>query len=413
MSLYNIELFNHDFSYISHYQIDSISYEFDYLSLSINKIQLPGVVKAGRGDYIHIKGYNDSFFGIVENVTESDTFFTITYKPFLSLFDAEMYMDRKRLKTITLEQFIKEAIQDYFENSGDDLQNLNAVAYSLKSETLKAQLDIESNIENLYELLQIALNRYGVVVEAVVNVAEKKITFEIGKSNQNERTIETDLPNVISREFTTTSDNKTTLNKLYTINEKNKKEIIIYYLTKSGEVKRNPIKDERLTPVIFDTVFVRADEETTFEQAAYEKALAELKTGCDNLIRITVLKEDGLVNPATWQIGSHAKILKDGKEYQSVLTGKECTDQTVTLIFGSIRRELTKKIKKKQQKKLDKKVKGIENQIENMDTYNKTEIDNKVEEAHKNCWGVKSVPVLPVTIAANTIYLIQGEVTVE
>ncbi len=75
MSLYNIELFNHDFSYISHYQIDSISYEFDYLSLSINKIQLPGVVKAGRGDYIHLEGDSDSFFGIVENVTESDTFF--------------------------------------------------------------------------------------------------------------------------------------------------------------------------------------------------------------------------------------------------------------------------------------------------------------------------------------------------
>ncbi|MEZ3493895.1 MAG: hypothetical protein K1W38_16780 [Lachnospiraceae bacterium] len=413
MSLYNIELFNHDFSYISHYQIDSISYEFDYLSLSINKIQLPGAVKAGRGDYIHLEGDSDSFFGIVENVTESDTFFTITYKPFLSLFDTDMYMNRKKLKEISLEQFIKEVIQDYFENSGDELQNLNAVEYDLESETLKAQLDIESNIDNLYDLLQTALNRYGVIVETVVNTAEKKITFQIGKINQEEKTIEADLPNVISKEFTTASDNKTMLNKLYVINENNKKEILIYYLTKSGEVKRNPLNNERLTPVMFDTVFVRADEETAFEQAAYEKALAELTTGCNNLIRITVLKEDGLVNPATWQIGRYARILKDGQEYQSVLTGKEYTGQTVTLVFGSIRRELTKKIKKKQQKKLDKKVKDVENRIENMDTYNKAEIDNKIENVHKNCWDVKSVPVLPVTIAANTIYLIQGEVVAE
>ncbi|MDE7183296.1 MAG: hypothetical protein K2O40_02240 [Lachnospiraceae bacterium] len=413
MSLYNIELFNHDFSYISHYQIDSITYEFDYLSLSINKIQLPGAVRAVRGDYIHLEGDSDSFFGIVENVTESDTFFTITYKPFLSLFDTDMYMNRKKLKEISLEQFIKEVIQDHFENSGDELQNLNAVTYELKSETLKAQLDIESNIENLYDLLQVALNRYGVIVETVVNVAEKKITFEIGKMNQQEKTIEADLPNIISKEFTTASDNKTMLNKLYAINENNKKQILTYYLTKSGEVKRNPLHNERLTPVMFDTVFVRADEDVTFEQAAYDRALAELTTGCNNLIRITVLKEDGLVNPAIWKIGSYARILKDGQEYQSVLTGKEYTGQTVTLVFGSIRRELTKKIKKKQQKKLDKKVKDVENRIENMDTYNKAEIDTKVEEAHKNCWDVKSVPVLPVTIAANTIYLIQGEVTVE
>ena len=81
------------------------------------------------------------------------------------------------------------------------------------------------------------------------------------------------------------------------------------------------------------------------------------------------------------------------------------------MLFRS--RELTKKIKKKQQKKLDKKVKDVENRIENMDTYNKAEIDNKIENVHKNCWDVKSVPVLPVTIAANTIYLIQGEVVVE
>lgn len=98
-----------------------------------------------------------------------------------------MYMNRKKLKEISLEQFIKEVIQDYFENSGDELQNLNAVEYDLESETLKAQLDIESNIDNLYDLLQTALNRYGVIVETVVNTAEKKITFQIGKINQEEK----------------------------------------------------------------------------------------------------------------------------------------------------------------------------------------------------------------------------------
>lgn len=44
-------------------------------------------------------------------------------------------------------------------------------------------------------------------------------------------------------------------------------------------------------------------------------------------------------------------------------------------------------------------------------TYTKEEVDNKI--ALIGGWDVKSVPVLPVTVAANTIYLIQGEVVVE
>lgn len=44
-------------------------------------------------------------------------------------------------------------------------------------------------------------------------------------------------------------------------------------------------------------------------------------------------------------------------------------------------------------------------------TYTKEEIDNKI--AAGVGWSVESVPVLPVTISANTIYLIQGEVVVE
>lgn len=53
----------------------------------------------------------------------------------------------------------------------------------------------------------------------------------------------------------------------------------------------------------------------------------------------------------------------------------------------------------------------VEEKVEDY-TYSKNEIDSMFASGG-NGWNVESVPVLPVTIAANTIYLIQGEVTVE
>ena len=73
MSLYNIELFKKDFSYVSSYQVASLTYEYDYLAASNNKIQIPSVIAAEKGDYIRITGDSDRLFGIVEKVTDSDT----------------------------------------------------------------------------------------------------------------------------------------------------------------------------------------------------------------------------------------------------------------------------------------------------------------------------------------------------
>ncbi len=57
MSLYNVEIFKKDFSYQSSYQVGSLTYEYDYLSLISNKIQLPDVVEAQQGLYTDNGGW--------------------------------------------------------------------------------------------------------------------------------------------------------------------------------------------------------------------------------------------------------------------------------------------------------------------------------------------------------------------
>ncbi len=397
MSLYNVEIFKKDFSYQSSYQVGSLTYEYDYLSLISNKIQLPDVVEAQQGDYIRIMGDGDRVFGIIDRVTESDTLFTITYKPFLSLFDANMYMDRTALLGMSLEEWIRHIIQEHYVDSGDDMQNLKDADITTTSETMNAWLDVESNIENLYELLKTALNRYGVSVRVDVNAACSAISIRIGKSVAAERTIEADLPNILSGEFTTTNGSKSPINKLYVVNEKNESERAVYYLTPSDKVTRFPL--ERISPVRFNTVYVSVSEGGKFEDAAYEKARTELTTGYDNLIELTVFKNDRMVNPDGWNIGDVVLVLKGGKEYRSVLTAKKVNGQTTTLVFGSIRRELTKLLARKDQKKLDTKVKNLESRVNDISS-----------SEHNKCWDHLSVPVLPTTIAAKTVYYIQEEV---
>ena len=51
---------------------------------------------------------------------------------------------------------------------------------------------------------------------------------------------------------------------------------------------------------------------------------------------------DTLVNPLTMDISQIVEIIKDGKSYNSVLTGREIKPGIVKLIFGMIRLDLTK-----------------------------------------------------------------------
>ena len=65
----------------------------------------------------------------------------------------------------------------------------------------------------------------------------------------------------------------------------------------------------------------------------------------DNLIELEVAKDDTLVKPDSFEIGQRTNVIHDGVVYATALTGKKVTAETVQLIFGDIRLELTKILK--------------------------------------------------------------------
>lgn len=82
-----------------------------------------------------------------------------------------------------------------------------------------------------------------------------------------------------------------------------------------------------------------------FLEKAYEKAYQTFsKNKYDNLIELEVAIDDELINPMSLKVGQVVNIVSEGVSYTSILSGREIED-TTTLIFGTIRLELTKTLK--------------------------------------------------------------------
>lgn len=349
MSLYNIEIFTPEFDYRDSYQVQEISYEYDYLSLSNNKIKLPHI-KAKRDDIIRISNGSQRICGIIESVSESDTNTTIDFRHFLTKLDCNVWVDLERYNdsSITVEAFISDMITQYFSNSGDDFQNIRGLEINASTETKgRKNLGLQENINNLYEILKQALVMHEIVVNVDIDVQKKKITLDVGRAETYERYIEADLANILDRNITIKKADES-INKLYVINEENPVEQKVYFLAKNGEISETIEADKRINPVVFDTISTSPGKDETFEQAAFEEALSKLvREEYDNLIEITVLNSDAIVTPTDWSIGERAAVIHKGAEYHTILTGINIKQTKTTLIFGAVRLELTKLIKRR------------------------------------------------------------------
>ena len=348
MSLYNIEIFRHDFSYRSSTQIQDISYEFDYLSLSKNKIKLQNV-SAERGDYIRITKGLRKICGVIKGVSESDTT-CIEYMNILSIFDVNVHADIIGFlndSTVCIEKWLADTIQDVFVRNDDVLQNIHGMEVRTFTETSgKKKLQYDSNIFNLHELIINVLIQHSIVVDIDVDVQKKKILVEIGKRKGKEKHIEADLPNILDKEIAI-EEGEEAINKILVINEDNQNEQVSYYLLQDGTVSSVAEDTNRISPVIFDTTFISISDDEIFYEKAYDEAVSSLKPEeYDNYISITINNEDKLVKPDEWLIGHKAIIIHKGNVYCSILTGIEIKKRT-TLMFGAVRKDLTKKLKRR------------------------------------------------------------------
>lgn len=345
MQVYNVEIFDRNFNYVSHQQIERPDIIEDYLSPEEFTVTM-FTADANKGDYIRF----DDYVGVISEITRGEKQMEVSVKPFTSIFAVEFLFDTDYQGSSTsLEAFLKLTIDDLFVNNSDAEQVIPGLRVVTTSTTSGWGFHITSTEEgqhraiiNLYDsIISRACEKYQVTLRPVFNFSAKTITLSIGTVSGS-KTIEADLPNILQKAITeTTSENA--VNKLIVYNSDGYTQAVTYYLHTDGTYDSNDT--DRITPVVLEVKSAAAEEDgKTFVQAAADVAAETFgQSDYRDLIELTVTKDDTLVAPLSLQFGQLATIISGGKSYTTILTGREITE-TVKLTFGIVRVDLTKKI---------------------------------------------------------------------
>lgn len=370
MLSYNVDFFNRQLANIHHDTVGDISVSDDYISLQNNTFEIRYTSIDLKDAYIYITRDDYQFFGAVMTAEPtSNDMLKITYRSFLSVFDEEILFDTNlQKKTVisstgsktnskTLERMLKDLIDSVYVTNSDTKQRLkiNVVAetetrpwgFNLKTDTQGQHYCIIG----LYSVLIVnALKKYGVGIFVEPDFQEKTITLRIiNKSKQTALNIDGGLHNVVVKTLKVNDRPKGT-NKLTVYNTDDYTQFVDFYVYTDrtwGVDDRN-----RITPVVRDVRSAMPDSSIEDPDEAFALAAIDVAYGIlsglewDNLIELEVAFSDPLIRPMELSIGQTINFWYKNVKYTSILTGRDITPQSVTLIFGSERIKLTKRFKK-------------------------------------------------------------------
>ena len=384
MKPYNIEIFNRQFELLAHTNVDDIEIEYDYLKPDDSElvVRLKGFYDAfssqavipdggglralsipaleglmddvGVGAYIRMQRDDTDIFGVISSVeTADDPLLTkLGIMPFPSaIFSTQIVFDTNQQGTVALETVIANQITAGWISNADTLQNIPNLSVTTSSSTVSWGMNLKSDTEGMHHcvidfydvLIRRALEEYGIAIQTSVDWANDSIELTIGKV-VGTQTIEADLPNVFEKTFLINESSKNT-NKLNVYNTANYTTIITYYKHTDGSY--NTTDTDRIYPVVLEVATAEASDGQTFPQAAASAAASTFgEVTYNNLIEIKCLWDDALIQPKALKIGSLVSVIHDGVSYASIMTGYKLSDNVITLIFGSIRADLTKIIRR-------------------------------------------------------------------
>lgn len=350
MKAYSVEIFSSQFDFICADTVDNISYKYDSLAMETNSITLVTDAPIMQGDYIHIKREDDDFFGVISGITssESNEAVNINYKPFISIFDRTILFDTNLQGQGTLENRLKAIIESYWKNNSDSAQNVLGLRVTTTSSTTGWGFNLKSDTEGMHHIICNFLNtfifrsveKYGIAIKVTPYFHDKIIVLSIGYDSTSPIVVEADLPNIVTKNVSI-MDSDFDVNKLVVWNTADYTSSITYY--RHNDDTYNTSNTDRVTPVVFETVGVSVEEGSTFAQAAASQAAETFGSiEYNNLIELTVKPDDDLIKPRDFSPGRKVVIRHNGNEYNSMCTGCQVEGGLYTLIFGTVRIDLTK-----------------------------------------------------------------------
>lgn len=334
-TLYKAEFFDRDFNFKLFSPIPPPEINVDYLTLDKSTIQLAGLPLIERGWYCHITQGSDVIYqGIVSSVSKDRSGTVVQLLPLVSLFDFQFYRDRSTYTQTALEEYMLTILVAQFYASDDEVQKIKGLSLMpLTTSTDGIALNLKDNVHDFWDnFAKKALELAQIVVVCSVNPQTRTVSLGISNlSSIPPVVLEADLPNVIEQNFTF-RDDYGSVNKCVIINEHDESEQATFYAS------------DYAAPTVCRYEKISVDEGVTFAKAAADKASELLrKSEFDNLIELTYRADDKLIPDVS--IGQSCMIIKNGIEYNTILTGYSYKGNYKKLIFGSIRIELTKILK--------------------------------------------------------------------
>lgn len=345
--MYRIEIFDEKMDFVSAcYADDAQTISIDYLAYDPFQITTQ-IIEAKKGYFAHItKEMQTVADCIIADVQPDKNTQELSLRPLQALFDVNVFYSPVS-DAIT---WLGNNLTEQFVTNSDLLQRrpLNITAtvgsrlFPLTGYNLNPTINILSVITN-------AFATWGVVTEAFLDLSNKEIVINIFEQVA-QQTIECDLDNIISAEITLGdsygSTNKLTIKKTVAEGSPSGTTEITYYRHTDGSI--NTTDDDRIVPVFWDVTTIEQTEDMTETQwlaETYTKAKEVLSVGqYDNEVILAVWEDDKVVNPKEIEIGTIVTLLLKGETYYSILTGYQVEGNIITLTFGAVRTELTKKL---------------------------------------------------------------------
>lgn len=357
MKVFNIEIFDRSFTLKGHTNTEDVQFDEDYLSPDKNEVTVLNI-DAGIGDYIRISSGEKEFFGIIESVTSrNEDTVEISYNSFLSLFDTDCLFNTDwQGGSTSLEQTLANLITNMFISNSDTSMNITGLQVATTSSTSNWGFNLKSDTQDMHHCIINMLNvliirsmeQYRVRIKVVPDIQNQTITLQIGTNANAPVTVEADLPNVINKNVVIKETNND-VNKLVVYDTESYTTTRTYYLHPNGTY--NMTNSNRILPVVQEIRGTAPERNgstitRTFAKMADSEA-AEVFGSIEynNLIELEMLNDDSLVNPYNMEVGQVVNVISDGVSYNSILTGRKI-GQTTTLIFGTVRLDLTKRLKR-------------------------------------------------------------------
>lgn len=369
MAQYNVNFFTRDLAFVHNDSANINELSDDYISIQNNTVEIGLTERVKNGQLIYLDNELDTFLGVVTNIKPGFDTLTVTYKPFLSLFDTDVLFDTNLQKQTTtdpssgakinsksLEQMLKDMIEEIYVFSDDPLQNLNLVIVT-ETSTPRWGFNLKSDTEGthyciigLYSVLIVnALKKYGVALSVFPDFASQSLFIYIrAQSNYDVMDIDGDLSNVTVKTLKM-NDRPNGTNKLTVYNTNDYDQYVDFYV--HTDRSWDSEDTDRITPVVRDVRAAMPDGEIEDPDEAFLASAVDVAYGVlsgqawNNLIELEVAPEDEVVNPLSLLIGQSIRLrYKDGI-YESILTGRRITEESVVLIFGSERISFTKRYK--------------------------------------------------------------------